>query len=109
MSEVGKLTFFKRPQIANSFTLFLCTNFNWSFICHISEEGYICELAKVLSLQIAIKIGSSNRKSAEGHGKKAYLKNYLSPQICVFEICGTYLRIAQLSKEHMNTVWGLRI
>jgi hypothetical protein len=38
-------------------------------------------------------IGSANRKSAKCHifGKSANLKNYLSPQICGFAICGTYL------------------
>jgi hypothetical protein len=38
------------------------------------------------------------RKSAKRHvcGKFTYLTNYLSPQICGFVICESYLRTAHL-------------
>ncbi len=47
--------------------------------------------------QITKKIRSTNRKSAKCHicGRSTDPTNYLSPQICGFAICVSYLRTAQ--------------
>ncbi len=42
--------------------------------------------------QIIKNIGSANGESAKCQLRSANLTNYLSPQICGFAICGTYLR-----------------
>jgi hypothetical protein len=47
-------------------------------------------------------IGSANHKSASCHtyGRSAIITILLSPQICGFAICGTYLRTAHLCYMH---------
>ncbi len=57
-----------------------------------------CVFAEVLSLQITKKTESANPKSTKCHicGRSRKSTKFLSPQICGFATCGTYLRAAHL-------------
>ncbi len=74
-------------------------------ICYICEDKQyvIVDLRKFTSPNHK-KIGSANRKSAKCRtcGRSANLTNFLSPQICGFAICGTYLRTLLESKEKLT-------
>jgi hypothetical protein len=91
----------KSPK-SRLFTRFLLsTNFNWSFTVYailVEEEGLYLRTCGSFMSANRKKIGSANRKSANGHicGRSANLTNYLCLQICGFVICGTFMRIAQL-------------
>ncbi len=58
--------------------------------------------------QITQKIRSANCKCAKCHicRRSANLTNYLSPQICVFAICRTYLQTTHLWKVIQNFRFG---
>ncbi len=88
-----------KSRLFTPFFIIVCTHLNQSITCCIcNEKKYVfADLRKFKSANHK-KIWSANRKSAKCHicGMSANLTNYLSPQICEFSICGTYLRTAYL-------------
>ncbi len=129
MSAWKSANFFSSPQIANCKFLqntaqlclkivlkvvFLHDFFYFTFYLELymlyleGERLFISGLAEALSPQITKNWVREKQIRKGSHLLKVRKSNkYLSPQICGFAICGTYLRTAQLwYKEMLIFVWG---